>query len=443
MKQDRPSPRIGPAGLVVDATVAVTLGILPHPATPELLVPMTARLPLAGFLVLVHLAAVKGGDWPEFRGPGQQGHSVETGLPVTWNATENVVWKTDIPGLGWSSPAVAGGKVWLTTGVDDGHSLRVLRLDAATGVIEKSIEVFAPAEPGSVHSKNSHASPTPVIEGKRVYVHFGSHGTACLSDSGDVLWTTKLDYNHRHGPAGSPVIAGGVLVIACDGTDIQFVVGLDKATGNEVWRRPRGEGRMAYSTPTLAEVDGAPIVVSCGGEFVIAYEPAGGQERWRFRYPGGYSNVPRPVTGFGLTFVSSGYDTPVFYALPLDGTGELGDDRVAWKTTKGVPRHASPLIVGDELYLVSDNGVISCLDARTGTVHWQERLGGDCTASPLFAEGRIYVTDENGVTKVIAAGKEYRELATNELPGRSLASLATADGAIFFRTDTAIYRLDE
>lgn len=400
-------------------------------------------LPVALGLLAVSSVVARGGDWTEFRGPGQQGHADETGLPLTWNASDHVVWKTDIPGLGWSSPAIAGGKVWLTTGVDEGRQLRVLRLEAATGAIEASIEVFTPADPGSVHSKNSHASPTPVIEGDRVFVHFGSHGTACLSTDGTILWTTKLDYNHRHGPAGSPVVAGDLLVIACDGTDVQFVVGLDKATGREVWRKPRGEGRMAYSTPTLTTVEGQPLVVSCGGEFVIAYAPASGEERWRFRYPGGYSNVPRPVTGFGLAFVSSGYDTPVFYALPLDGTGELGDDRVAWKTTKGVPRNASPLVVGDELYMVSDNGVISCLDARSGDIHWQERLGGDCTASPLYADGRIYITDENGLTKVIAPGKTYQELATNELPGRTLASLAAADGAIFLRTDTAIYRLDD
>ena len=405
--------------------------------------PTRSLLPSVIGILLAAATVSRAADWTEFRGPGQQGHSDEQGLPLTWSAEEHVVWKTDIAGLGWSSPAIAGGKIWLTTGVDDGRSLRVLRLDAASGALDQSIEVFAPAEPGSVHTKNSHASPTPVIDGERVFVHFGSHGTACLSRDGEILWKTKLDYNHRHGPAGSPVVVGDLLVIACDGTDIQFVVALDKTTGKEVWRQPRGEGRMAYSTPTLATVGGKPVVVSCGGEFVIAYTPESGVERWRFRYPGGYSNVPRPVTGFGLTFVSSGYDTPVFYALPLDGTGELGDDRVAWKTSKGVPRNASPLLVGDELYMVSDNGVISCLDARSGAVHWQERLGGDCTASPLHADGRIYITDENGVTKVIAPGKTFQELATNELPGRTLASLATADGAIFLRTDTAIYRLDD
>lgn len=405
-----------------------------------------ARAAGAGFLMAAAcgLAAIaRAADWPEFRGPGQQGHSEETGLPLTWGAEKNVVWKRDIPGLGWSSPAVAGGMVWLTTGIDEGRSLRVLTLDAATGEIERSIEVFAPTEPGSVHGKNSHASPTPVIDGGRIFVHFGAHGTACLSTDGEVLWKTRLEYNHRHGPAGSPVVVGDRVVIACDGTDVQFVVGLDAATGREVWRQPRGEGRMAYSTPTLASVGGRPLVVSCGGEFVVAYDPGSGAERWRFRYPGGYSNVPRPVTAFGLAFVSSGYDDAVFYALPLDAEGAIDDAQVVWKTSKGAPRNASPLVVGDELYLVSDNGVVSCLDARSGNLHWQERLGGDCTASPLHAEGRVYVTDENGVTTVFAPGKTYRALAKNEVPGRTLASLAAADGALFLRTDTAIYRLDE
>ncbi|MFM7076789.1 MAG: PQQ-binding-like beta-propeller repeat protein [Planctomycetaceae bacterium] len=409
--------------------------------------PAAPRLPrgfVAGLLVSLTAAGLaRGGDWPEFRGPGQQGHADETGLPLSWGPEEHVVWRTEIPGLGWSSPAVAGGKVWVTTALEEGRSLRAVRLDAASGAIERSVEVFAPAEPGAIHGKNSHASPTPLLADGRVFVHFGSHGTACLSTDGEVLWKTRLEYNHRHGPAGSPVLVGDRLVIACDGTDVQFVVGLDAATGKEVWRQARGEGRMAYSTPTVTAVDGKPLLVSCGGEFVVAYDPADGTERWRFRYPGGYSNVPRPVTAFGLAFVSSGYDDAVFYALPLGGRGEIGEEQVAWKTTKGAPRNASPLVIGDELYMVSDNGVISCLDARTGTLHWQERLGGDCTASPLYADGRIYVTDENGMTKVIAPGREYRELARNELPGRTLASLAAADGALFLRTDGALYRLDD
>lgn len=399
-------------------------------------------------LVATLLAGVSSAaDWPEFRGPGQQGHATETGLPLTWSENEHVVWKTDIDGLGWSSPAVVDGTVWLTTARDEGRSLRVVALDASTGAIARDVEVLALDDPGPIHGKNSHASPTPVVADGRVYAHFGSHGTVCLSAGGEVVWKTRLVYNHRHGPAGSPVLWRNLLIIACDGTDVQDVVALDAATGAEVWRTSRGEGRMAYSTPTLVDVDGETVVVSSGGEWTICYDPATGKERWRFRYPGGYSNVPRPVVHDGRVFVSSGYDTPTLYALDLAGPNAADDPdgagRVAWKVNKGAPRNASPLVVGDELYFVSDNGVISCVDAATGALHWQERLGGDCSASPLFADGRIYVTNETGETKVIKPGTTYEELAVNVLPGRTLASLAAADGALFLRTDTALYRLDD
>ncbi len=382
-------------------------------------------------------------DWPEFRGATQQGHSTETGLPLTWSESEHIAWKTDIAGLGWSSPAIVGSQIWLTTALDDGHSLRALRLNLATGRIEKDIEVFALEEPGPVHSKNSHASPTPLIQGDHVYVHYGKHGTACLTRDGEIVWKSQLAYNHRHGPGGSPVLFEDRLIINCDGTDTQYVVALDKTTGKEIWKQLRGEASMAYSTPTLVNVNGRPQLISCGGEWTMAYEPGNGKELWRFRYPGGYSNVPRPVTAFGLTYVSSCYNTATLYALKLGGAGELAESHIAWQITKGAPRNSSPLIVGDEFYMVSDNGVITCLDAKTGEQHWQERLGGDCSASPLFADGRIYITNETGSTKVIAPGKTFQELSLNELPGRTLASLSTADGAIFLRTDAALYRIQE
>ncbi|MDZ4684554.1 MAG: PQQ-binding-like beta-propeller repeat protein [Planctomycetaceae bacterium] len=382
------------------------------------------------------------GDWPQFRGPTQQGVSTEIKLPVTWSETEHIAWKTDLPGLGWSSPSIAGKQIWVTTAVDDGHSLRAMCLDRDSGRITKDVEVFHKDEPGPVHQKNSHASPTPLIEGDRVYVHFGKLGTACLTTKGDIVWQTELIYEHRHGPGGSPVVFENLLILNCDGTDTQYVIALDKTTGKEVWKQFRGEASMAYSTPTLTVVDGRAVVISCGGEWTVAYEPTTGKELWRFRYPKGYSNVPRPVVGFGMAFVSSGFNTPTLYALKLDGAGDLTNDHVAWKMTKGAPRNASPLVAGDEFYMVSDNGIVTCLDAKTGEQHWQERVGGDCSASPLFADGRLYITNETGVTTVLAAGKTHQELAKNELPGRTLASLATADGAIFLRTDAALYRID-
>jgi outer membrane protein assembly factor BamB len=387
-------------------------------------------------------AALSAADWPQFRGPTQQGLSTERHLPLTWSETENIAWKTELPGLGWSSPAIVGRQVWLTTALDGGHSLRALCVDRDSGGIVREVEVFQKEDPGSIHTKNSHASPTPFIEDDRVYMHYGRHGTACLTTDGAIVWRTALDYNHRHGPGGSPVVFGNLLILNCDGTDVQFTVGLDKRTGKEVWRSER-DGSMAYSTPLLVDVNGQTQVVCCSGEWTTGYEPATGKELWRFQYPSGFSNVPRPVAAFGLTFVTSGYNTPTFYALKLDQRGDITETGVAWKISKGAPRNSSPLIVGDEIYLMTDNGVATCLDARTGRQHWQNRVGGDFSASPLFADGKVYYLDERGKTTVLAPGKTFEVLAENELPGRTLASLATADGAIFLRTDAALYRIQQ
>lgn len=404
----------------------------------------TKAIPLSLSLCsLLSTITAWGGDWPDFRGPTQQGISTETGLPLTWSETEHVAWKKEIPGLGWSTPVIVGTQLWITTATDKGHSLRAIRLNARTGEIERDIEVFHKEDPGPIHGKNSHASPSVLMDGDQLYVHYGKHGTAALSTEGKILWKTELEYDHRHGPGGSPVLFENLLIINCDGTDVQYVVALNKNTGEQVWKKTRGDANMAYSTPTLINYKGEPQLISSGAEWTIAYHPGNGEEIWRFRYPKGYSNVPRPVVAFDLTFISSGYNTPTLYAVTLGSKGELEKDSVAWKVTKGAPRNSSPIVVGDEIYFVNDNGIISCLDARTGEQHWQERLGGDCSASPLLADGKLYITDEKGITKVLAPGKTYKELAVNELPGRSLASIAAADGALFFRTDTAVYRLQE
>jgi outer membrane protein assembly factor BamB len=365
-----------------------------------------------GFCCAIPVCA---GDWPEFRGPGQQGHSDEKNLPVTWSETENVAWKVDIPGLGWSSPSIVGNRIWITTALDDGKSLKLIGLDR---------------DSGKIHGKNSHASPSPTIEGDRIYLHFGRHGTACYTTQGEEVWKTQLAYEHRHGPSSSPVLFRDLVIINCDGTDTQYVVALNKHTGKEVWKKLRSEdkddpGRMAYSTPILIAVEGQPQLISSGGEWTIAYEPATGKEIWRFRYPKGY------------------YDNPVFYAVKLGGHGDITESHVAWKIAKGAPRNASPLIVGDEIYIVNDNGITSCLDAKTGEQHWQKRIGGDYSASPLYADGRIYLLNETGKTTVLAPGKEYEVLAENELPGRTLASISAAHGALFLRTDTSLYRLQK
>jgi len=380
-------------------------------------------------------------NWTEFRGPTGQGHSLEQGLPLTWSETENVVWKVPIPGRGWSSPVLVDDEVWLTTAVDDGRSLRAICLNRSAGRIVHNVEVFQLADPGPVHQKNSHASPTPILEGDRVYLHFGSHGTACITRSGEIVWKTQeLKYYHRHGPGGSPVVYGDLLIVSCDGYDIQFVVALDKRTGKIRWKSPR-QGYQAYTTPLMIQVEGKDQLISPGAHRAVAYEPLTGKEIWSVRYGEGYSNVPRPVFGDGLVFICSGFEQAVLLAVRPDGQGDVTDSHVAWSLKRAVPLTPSPLLVGEELYLVSDNGIASCLDAKTGKAHWQQRLGGNHSASPIFADGRIYFLSEEGESVVIEPGKEFKKLATNQLDGQTLASMAVSGNAIFIRSASHLYRL--
>lgn len=393
-------------------------------------------------------------DWPQFRGPGGQGHSDATNLPSAWSESENVTWKVPVPGFGWSSPSIQGEQIWLTSDLSEGKSLAALAFDRATGKEMVKVVVFEIAEPGAVHSKNSHASPTPIIEGDRVYVHFGAHGTACLKTDGTIVWKNQeLKHDHRHGPGGSPVIYQDLLILNCDGSDVQFVVALDKNTGAIRWRKKRehiGEARltgksnvpMAYTTPLLTEVNGTMQLLSSGADSIVSYNPLTGDEYWWFRYDG-YSNVPRPVVGKGHVFISSGYDRPEFFAVKVDGTGDVTDTHLGWNMKKAAPLNPSPLLLGDELYLISDNGIATCLDAVTGEQHWQERIGGNYSASPTFADEKIFLLDEEGTTTVIAPGRTYKKIASNKLEGRTLATPAFVDATIFLRTDSHLYRIEK
>ncbi len=381
-------------------------------------------------------------NWTEFRGPTGQGHSREHGLPLTWSETENVNWKVPIPGKGWSSPVILGDQLWLTTAMDEGRSLRAICLNRETGRIEHNVEVFQLADPGPVHQKNSHASPTPILEGDRIYLHFGSHGTACITRSGQIVWKTQeLKYYHRHGPGGSPVVYGDLLIVSCDGYDIQFVVALDKRTGKIRWKSPR-KGYQAYTTPLTVQVQGRDQLISPGALRAVSYDPLTGRELWWIRYGDGYSNVPRPICGHGLVFICSGFEQAVLLAVRPDGQGDVTDTHVAWSLKRGVPLTPSPLLVGDELYLVSDNGIASCLDAKTGKTHWQQRIGGNHSASPIYADGRIYYLNEEGESVVIEPAREFKKLATNQLDGHTLASMAVSGKAIFIRSASHVYRLE-
>lgn len=385
-------------------------------------------------------------DWPQFRGPTGQGLSREQQAPLTWSETEHVAWSKPLPGLGWSSPVVAASQVWLTAGDEADCTLRVLALDRETGAIAINLPLFGPSDfpqrdLGRVNAKNSHASPTPVVHNGLVVAHFGAHGTACLTREGRVLWRKRLNYDQQHGPGSSPVVWNNLAIIPCDGVDQQFVVALDLETGREAWRTTR-QGDQAYSTPLVIEAPSSPQLVSSGGNGVVAYEPGSGKEIWRFRYEG-HSVVPRPIYAGERLFVASGYWTPTLYALRVDGQGDVTESRLAGSVRRAVPHNPSPLAVGDELYLLSDNGVLSCLDLATLKPVWQQRLPGSYSASPSFAAGRIYLAAEDGTVTVMAAGRAARVLAENRLPGRMLASPAHSDGTLFLRTDAALWAIRE
>lgn len=410
---------------------------------------MRIRLPSLVFLA-VGLGCL-GADWAEFRGPTRDGHSTAKQVPVKWSATENVAWKTEIPGSGWSSPVLSKGKVYLTTAVPVGESkilsLRALRVDANSGKIDWNVEIFQEDTAASprIHGKNGHASPTAVVSEGVVFVHFGHMGTAALDLQGKILWKQEsLHYTPIHGNGGSPLLVGKLLFFSCDGGSDPFVVALDRQTGKPVWKTARvtpASRKFSFSTAQAITVDSKPQLISPGSGAVCAYDPADGHEIWRVRYGEGYSVIPQPVYGHGLLFLGTGYDRPLVYALKPGGTGDLTDSHVAWKTAKSAPNTPSLLLVGDELYFVSDAGIASCVDARTGAVHWSERLGGDFSASPVFAEGRIYFQNEAGMGFVVKPGKTFEVLARNDLGERTLASYAVADGALFIRTAERLYRI--
>lgn len=398
---------------------------------------------LAATLLFLQMV-VSAEDWPQFRGPAGQGHSAETGLPIEWSESKNVAWKVPVPGRGWSSPVVAGGRVWLTTAtsVQRDTSLRLMAFDVESGRQALDVEVFRFRGTELLNAKNSHASPTPIVEGERVYVHFGARGTAAVATSGTVLWKARLEYEAQHGNGGSPELAGDLLIVNCDGFDRAFVAALDKATGKVRWRRDRREPHsQAYSTPLAIRAAGREQIVSVGAFTASALDPRDGKELWRVSYPDGFSNVPRPVYGAGLVFIATGFNQPSLLAVRPDGTGDVTRSHVAWTLTRGAPLTPSPILVGDELYTVSDNGIASCLDARTGGVRWQVRLGHSFSASPVLADGRLYFLDEDGRTTVLRPGTNPSPLAVNSLDGGTLASMAVSARSFFIRTATHLYRL--
>ncbi len=421
-----------------------------------------ACLALASLVLLCGRPAAEE-NWPRFRGPTGQGLSDATGLPVTWSETENVRWKTALRGKAWSSPVVWGDQVWVTTATEEGHERFAVAVDRATGRIVHDVKVFHVEQPQYADKFNSHGSPTPVIEAGRVYVSFGSAGTACLdTTTGRVLWERRdLECNHWRGAGSSPALWGDLLLLHFDGSDRQYVVALDKRTGATVWQTPRsidfqdltpegkpirdGDFRKAFATPLVVEHAGRPLLLSAASKALYAYDPKDGRELWRVEDRRFHSGSVTPVVGHGMVYTATGLARGELWAVRLGGEGVVTDTHVAWREKSHVPNRPSPVLVGDLIYMVQqDSGMATCLEAKTGALVWRERLPGvgNHSASPVHAEGRIYFFNENGHCPVIAAGRKFEVLAENKLETGVMASAAIAGRALFVRTKTHLYRLE-
>jgi outer membrane protein assembly factor BamB len=366
------------------------------------------------------------------------------GVPVEWDAATNIAWKTAVPGRGWSSPLVAHGRVWLTTAVTEGRdvSLRLLSFDVESGRALRDIELFHKRNAELLNAKNSHASPTPVVDDDRVYVHFGSEGTAAVSFDGTPLWKARYTCETQHGSGGSPVLYASLLIFTCDGADAAYIVALDGRTGKQRWKTWRRQPwSQAYATPLIIRVGDSDQLVSPAAHYAAAYDPLTGKELWRVLYGDGFSNVPRPVFARGLVYIATGFHQPALLAVRTDGKGDVTRTHIAWRLARGVPFTPSPLVAGDHLYMVNDGGILTCVAAGTGTIVWQHRLPGNYSASPVMADGLVYVQSEEGVTTVFRPGSSFQSVAVNRLDGPALASIAVANRSLYIRTGEHLYRI--
>ncbi len=422
---------------------------------------------IVGLLFPVGLLA---DDWPQFRGPTGDGISCARGIPLTWSDTHNVAWKVPVPGHGRSSPVVLGDRVWLTTAVEasdpsnaaEGNaeasaprektsqlSLAVVCFDRRSGQLLYQTELFSHNKIEPIHPLNSHATPTPVVEPGRLFADFGAYGTAAVDTvTGKVIWKAELAVDHQLGPASSPAVFDEWLFLVRDGCDLQYVAALEKTTGREVWRTARqpidaesGPFKKSFSTPLVIQSGGQIQVIAVGPHWVVAYEPSTGREIWRVRHGTGYSIAPRPVFGHDLVYICTGDYVAQLCAIRVDGHGDVTDTHIVWKANSQIPLMSSPLLLGNDLYFVSDSGIVSCLDATSGALQWRERIGGNYGASPVLADGRIYFFGREGKTVVLQPGTTCVRLAENQLDGTVIATPAIVENTILVRTDTHLYSI--
>ncbi|MBX3443321.1 MAG: PQQ-binding-like beta-propeller repeat protein [Planctomyces sp.] len=412
-------------------------------------------------------AASAGADddyWNQFRGPRGDGASTSTDLPTTFSeGSPEIDWKTPLPGRAWSSPVIWGRQIWLTnapeiadgadgeTRIDPPIVLSAVCLDLDSGRVVHDLPLFEVDLPQFTHATNSYGSCTPFVEEGRVYIHFGAYGTACLDTAtGKKLWERRdLPCDHFRGPGSSPVAYGDLLYLTMDGFDVQYIIALDKRTGETVWKRDRdvdfgtsdGDAKKGYSTPLLIHADGRDQLISPFASATIAYDPLTGEPIWTVRH-GGMNAAARPLYGNGLVYLNAADGSDPLLAVPPVGTGDLSD-KIAWRSNKSVPKRPSQILVDDLLFLVNDSGVASCVDAMNGETIWTKRLGGEYWSSPIVANGLIYCCSQSGEIPVFKAAREFELVAENKLDDGFVASPAVAGNSLILRSKSHVYRISK
>ncbi len=394
-------------------------------------------------------------NWPQFRGARGDGLVANTELPTEWSESKNVRWFTRLPGLGWSSPVVVENRIYVTTAVaegDDtkllasGQQLRLICLNSSDGREIFNRELFEQGKDApKVHLKNSHASPTPFLDGDRLYLHFGHQGTVSTDLDGNVLWTNRdHPYPPTHGSGASPIIVGDLFVVTCDGGESPYTLALNKKSGQEVWRTPRNvevDKKFSFCTPSLITVDGQDQLISAGSNIVQSLNPRNGSVLWSVNYDG-YSVVPKPIFHQGLVYICTGFGPTTLLAIDPSGHGDVTDSHVRWKyKNQNVPKTSSLVAYQDQIVMMSDKGVCAAVDCKTGTELWKKRIGGDYSASPTISGDFIYLQSEQGDTTVLKLGEEPKEVAKSTLPGRIFASFAVIDGDLLIRAEDGLYRI--
>lgn len=392
-------------------------------------------------------------DWPAFRGPERDGIVRGQSAPLQWSASENISWRTELPGQGWSSPVTSGDSIYLTAAIPSetadastAYDLCLLIVNCETGELLRTTKIFnqSPDAP-RVHKKNSHASPTPIIDGDNLYVHFGHQGTACLDLRGEIVWQSEEhSYSPVHGNGGSPAVVDNLLIFARDGKETAVVTALDKRTGNLAWeatRKVEATKHFSFCTPLVAKLAGKLQLIIPGSNVVQSLDPATGKEHWRLSYDG-YSVIPRPIVDSGLVFIATGYNTPKLLAIDPAGSGDVTQTHLKWQVKTMIPHTPSLLALGGSVAMVSDKGIASCLDAKTGELLWKQRIGGNFSASPLLVGRFMYLLSETGDCSIMdLAADEPTIVHKNSIGEKTLASFAVFENTILLRSDKAIYRI--